>query len=145
MTRCGVKVVVQLLDVFAVIALRVGQPEQPFLEDRVLAIPQCQRQANILMVIAESGDAVLTPTIGAAARLVVRQIFPSTSPGAVVLAYRPPLSLGEIRAPAAPVLLACFVVRQSLFLGGHRRSGFQRGVGRHAVSWFSSPACGQAR
>src|SRR5580692_9906741 len=81
------------------------------------------------MVIAESGDAVLTPTIGAAARVVVRQIIPSTSPGAVVLAYRPPLSLGEIRTPRAPVLLACFVVRQSLFLGGHRRSSFQPGTG----------------
>ncbi len=38
--RRSVEVVVQLLDVFAMIAFRVGQPEQPFLEDRVFAVPQ---------------------------------------------------------------------------------------------------------
>ena len=79
----GVEVIVQLLDVFAVIAFGVGQPEQPFLEDRVLAVPQRQRQAEgIAVVVAESGDAVLAPTIGAAARVVVRQINPRTSRGA---------------------------------------------------------------
>jgi hypothetical protein len=69
------------------------------------------------MVVAVTGDAVLTPTIGAAARVVVRQIIPSASPGAVVLADGSPLTLREIRAPAAPIFLAGSVVSEPLFFG----------------------------
>ena len=41
--RRAVEVEVVLLDVLAVVAFTVGQPEQPLLEDRILAVPQRQR------------------------------------------------------------------------------------------------------
>ena len=50
--RRAVEVEVVLLDVLAVVALAVGQPEQPLLEDRVAAVPQRQREAELLLVVA---------------------------------------------------------------------------------------------
>ena len=41
----AVEVEVVFLDVFAVIALAVGQSEQPFFEDGIVAIPQRQAEA----------------------------------------------------------------------------------------------------
>ena len=64
--RRGVEVEVVLLDVLAVVALAVGQAEQPLLEDRVLAVPQGQREAELLLVVGDAGEAVLAPAVGAA-------------------------------------------------------------------------------
>ena len=60
----GVEVEVVLLDVLAVVAFTVGQAKQPFLEDRVLAIPQGNGEALALLVIAETGNTIFTPVIG---------------------------------------------------------------------------------
>src|SRR5215472_12672535 len=102
MGRRAVEVIVDLLDVLAVVALGVGQSEQALLEDRVLAVPQRQRHAKIEMLVAEAGDPILAPAIGAAARLVVRQIIPGGAVFAVVLAHRAPLPLAEIGPPEPP-------------------------------------------
>jgi hypothetical protein len=118
----GVEIVVELLDVLAVIAFFVGQPEQPFLQDRIAAVPEGDRQAEELPVVAETGDAVLAPAIGAAARLVVREIIPRRAAGAVVLAHRAPLPLAHIRAPAPPILLtgAALLETSPFGVNGHR-------------------------
>ncbi len=44
--RRGVEVEVRLLDVLAVVALVIGEPEQAFLQDRVAAVPQREREAQ---------------------------------------------------------------------------------------------------
>ena len=72
----GVEVVVQLLHVLAVVALAVGQAEQALLQEGVLAVPQGDGEAPVQPVVAEAGDAVLAPAIGAAARVVVRENTP---------------------------------------------------------------------
>jgi hypothetical protein len=119
-TGDGIEIIIQLLDVLAVAALSVGQAEQPLLEDRIAAIPQGDRQAQQLPVIGKAGDAVLAPTIGAAARLVMRELIPRGSTGTVVLADRPPLSLAEIGAPATPVFCAFAAFFDSKFLSVNR-------------------------
>ena len=43
--RRGIEGVVQLLYVLTVISLGIGQAEKPLLEDRVLTVPKCRRQA----------------------------------------------------------------------------------------------------
>ena len=48
--RRGVEVVVKLLDVLAVVALAVGQAEEAFLEDGIVAVPEGERQAEPLLV-----------------------------------------------------------------------------------------------
>src|SRR5215472_8049775 len=101
-------------------ALAVSQAKQPLLEDRIVAIPQGDRQAQQLPVIGKAADAVLAPAIGAAARLVMRKIIPRGSAGTVVLAHRPPLSLAKIRAPATPGFYAFAAFLDSLLFGANR-------------------------
>ena len=71
MRRRRVEVEVVLLDVLAVVAFAVGQAEQPLLEDRVLAVPQRDGEAELLLVVGDAGEAVFAPAVGARARLIV--------------------------------------------------------------------------
>src|SRR6516164_6106654 len=100
----AVEVVVEFLDVFAVVALGIGQPKQPLLQDGVAAVPQGETETQQQPIIAKPADPVLAPAIGAAARMVVRKIFPSVAVLAVILAHRSPLALAEIGPPAPPML-----------------------------------------
>ena len=102
MGRRAVEVEVVLLDVLAVVALAVGQPEQAFLEDRVLAVPQGQREAEPLLVVGDAGQAVFAPAIGARAGLVVGEVIPGVAALAVVLADGPPLALAQVGSPLLP-------------------------------------------
>src|SRR5437899_11975876 len=61
----GVEVKPVLLGVLAVVALVPGQAEDPFLDDRIAAVPQGEGEAKNLMVIAPTCEAVLVPAIHA--------------------------------------------------------------------------------
>jgi len=61
MGRRAVEVEVVFLNVLAVIALAVGQAEQALLEDRVLAVPEGQREAEPLLVVGNPRQTVFTP------------------------------------------------------------------------------------
>ena len=74
--RNRIEIVIKLLDVFAMVALLIGQAEQPLLQDRVASVPERKREAEQLPVVGEPGDAVLAPAIGPAARLIVRRDNP---------------------------------------------------------------------
>ena len=58
------------------IALAVGEAEQALLEDRVLAVPQPEREAEQHVLVAEPGDAVLAALVRARARLIVGDVVP---------------------------------------------------------------------
>jgi hypothetical protein len=60
-----VEVIIVFLDVLPVIALAIGQTEEPLFEDRVIAIPQGNGKSQALVVVADPGEAVLTPVISA--------------------------------------------------------------------------------
>src|SRR5262249_47989837 len=99
-----------LLDVLPVVALQIAEAEHPLLENGVFLIPKRDRQANVLPVVAESSQAVLVPSVGAAAGVVVGEIVPRVSVGTVVLAHRPPRALAQVGAPALPVGFSCIVL-----------------------------------
>ena len=120
MRRRGVQVVVQLLHVLAVVTLRPRQAKKAFFQDRVPAVPQGDREAEYLATVADAGEAVLVPAVGARAGLVVRKVVPGRAVRAVVLADRAPGALGEIWAPALPVLLALARFLEPHFFGSHR-------------------------
>ena len=101
--RQRVQVPPVLLHVLAVVALRPGQPERPLLEDRVLAVPQGQPQAQPLLHIAEPGQPILPPAVGPGPRVIMRQVIPRLAVRAVVLAHRAPLPLADIRSPLVPL------------------------------------------
>jgi len=77
--RRAVEVEVVLLDVLAVVALAVGEPEEALLEDGILPVPQRQRKAQVLFVIGKAGDAVLAPAVGARARMIVGEEIPGVT------------------------------------------------------------------
>src|SRR5215203_1007664 len=85
------------------IAFFIRQAKQPLLEYWIATVPQCNRQTQELAVVAETGDAVLSPSIGSAARLIVSDIIPRRTARAVVLTHRAPLSLAEVWAPSTPI------------------------------------------
>src|SRR5262249_24402083 len=118
--RRAVEVKIVLLDVFAVIPLQVGQAEHPLLEDRIPLIPERDRQADSLLLIAEPGQAVLVPPIGAAAGVIMRKVVPGIPIGAVVLADCSPRALAQLRAAAFPVGFGRIVLQQSVSLGVRR-------------------------
>ena len=60
----AVEVEVVLLHILAVVALTVGQAKQPFLEDRVLTIPQGQCEAQVLLIIRNPSQTILAPAVG---------------------------------------------------------------------------------
>src|SRR5690606_31501359 len=91
-----------LLGVLAVVALGAGQPEDPLLEDRVAAVPQRQREAERLPVVAHPGQPVLVPPVRPGAGLVKREVVPGRAMLAVVLPDRPPGPLGQVRTPLPP-------------------------------------------
>src|SRR5215467_14518324 len=98
MRRSAIQVEVVLLHILAVIALAVGQPEQSLLEDRVLSIPQGQRETESLLVIRDSGQPILSPAIGTGPGLVVAEVVPGVAAFTVVLAHGAPLPVAEVGA-----------------------------------------------
>ena len=102
MRRCAVEVEVVLLHVLAVIAFAVGQSEEPLLENRVPGVPEGQAEAEVLAVIGNASDPVLTPAVGARPGMIMREEIPGVPVFAVVLAHGAPLSLREVRSPLFP-------------------------------------------
>src|SRR5207302_1965293 len=74
--RHGVEIIVKLLDVLTVIALAIAQAEQALLQDRVLAVPERDGEAQTLLPVAEPADSVLAPAIRAARRVLMREVVP---------------------------------------------------------------------
>ena len=99
MGRRAVEVEIVFLHVLAVIALAVGQAEQALLEDRVLAVPEREREAEPLLVVGDAGQPVLAPVIRPRARLVVAEVIPGIAVLAVILAHGAPLALAQSKGP----------------------------------------------
>src|SRR5262249_28732628 len=98
----GVEIEVILLDVLAVVALAVGQPEEALLEDRIGTVPEGESEAEALAVVGDAGEAVFAPAIRARPRLIVAEVLPGITGLAVILADGPPLAFGEVRTPLLP-------------------------------------------
>src|ERR1700759_4395911 len=119
---CAVEVIIEFLDVFPMITLGISHSKQSLLEDRVAAVPQSERQAPIQVLVAEPTNPVLAPAIGAAARMIVREIFPGSAIFAVILANSAPLALAEVRPPTPPVLAVPYLF-EALALGSAKCAG----------------------
>ena len=132
--RRRVEVEVVLLHVLAVVSLAVGQAEQPFLEDGVLAVPQRQREAEQLAVIGDPSEPVLAPAIGPRAGLVVAEVVPRVARVAIVLPHRPPLPLREIRSPFPPRGGLGTGFLQATTLGVHLQPSLTQGLSSRGVA-----------
>ena len=115
MRRRGVEVIINFLHVFAVIAFGVVQTEEPFLENRIAPVPHSQTETKPTLIIAETGDAIFAPAIGATARVVVWKIIPRCATGRIVFAHRAPLAFREVWPPRMPAFFALIVGGQPAF------------------------------
>src|SRR5258705_7085430 len=88
------------------VGLAVRQAEHAFLEDGVLPVPQSYAEAHQLLVIADAGQTILAPVIGAGPGLVMTEVVPGISILAVVFANGSPLALAEVGPPLFPVRCA---------------------------------------
>src|SRR5262249_33212030 len=84
--RGAVEIKVLLLDGRAVVALRAAQAEETFLQDAIASVPERQREAHMLVSIADAPEPVLVPAIRAEVRVLERKVLPGVAAGAVVLA-----------------------------------------------------------
>src|SRR6185369_7279965 len=134
--RC-VEVVVLLLHVLAVVALLVGEPEQPLFEDRISFVPERERKTNALPVIRVAGDAVFAPAIRTTARVVVRKIVPSGAKLAVILTHGAPLALAQVRPETPPNRVERRVLSEAL--------GFHRAIARRGHYGQLAPTTVAAR
>lgn len=67
MGRRRIQIVVELLDILAVVALGAGETEETLLEDRILPVPECETEAETPEAVTETEEPVLTPPVDAAA------------------------------------------------------------------------------
>src|SRR5439155_1403901 len=80
----------------------VVEADEPLLEDRVLAVPDGDGEAEELLIVRDSCEPVLAPAVRPRARVVVAEVVPGVAGFAVVLADRPPLAFAEVGAPLLP-------------------------------------------
>src|SRR6185312_3496322 len=98
----AVEVEVVFLHILPVIALAVGESEEALFQNWIALVPERQRKAESLLVIRNTGQPILAPSVGARTCLVVREVTPRIAILAVILAHRPPLPLAQVRSPLLP-------------------------------------------
>jgi hypothetical protein len=74
--RRRIEVVVIFFDIFRVIALGTSDAEEPFLQNRVAAVPAGESKTEALVIVADAGDAVFGPAVGAGASIVKGEGIP---------------------------------------------------------------------
>ena len=146
MRRGGIEVPPVLLDVLAMVALRVGQTEESLLEPVIATIPQRDREIEEAITVGQAGDAVLTPAIGACVGMLERERLPGIPSGRIVLADRAPLPAREIGPPQSPRGIGRRCVRQTGVLGARRRGQLPRsGMPCAHVLGHDRQSCSQGR
>ena len=101
------------------IALRPGQSEQALLENGIVAVPQREREAQMLAAFADAEQPVFVPAIRFRAGMVVRKIVPRAAVRAVILAHGSPRPLGQVRPPFLPIAAVFARLMQALFFFSH--------------------------
>src|SRR4029453_1798662 len=105
-------------DVLAMVALGVREAEEALLEDRILAVPERQREADPLVAVRDAQDPVLVPPVGPRAGVVMREVVPGRSVFAVVLAHGAPGPRREEGSPAIPARFTRVVFGDPPAFGG---------------------------
>src|SRR5258708_27794886 len=140
MSRRAIEVEVIFFDILTVVAFAVRQPEQTLFKNWVVAIPQAYAKAEQLLVITDTGEAVLAPVIRAGASLVMGKVIPGISVLAVVLANRTPLPFAEVGSPSSPVRSTRAGFLQADFFLCHVKPHFHAGLAAALSPVFLSGA-----
>src|SRR5258708_30475337 len=106
----AVQVEVIFLHVLAMIAFVAGKAEDPFFQDGIALIPQRHSKTDHLSPVADAGPTVFVPPLSARTGVVMRQIFPRISAGAIVFPHGATGPFAALGAPTLPGHLARAVV-----------------------------------
>ena len=101
------------------VALRVCQSEEPLFQDRVIPIPQRQRETKHLLVIRDAGQAIFSPAVRARTCLVMAEVLPCIPILTVILTNGPPLAFAEIRPPLEPFTIFNLRLFQANLFSSH--------------------------
>jgi len=104
MSRRGIQIVITFFDVFSVISFRPGQPEKTFLKNRILAVPKREAKAEAALTVAETQQAIFTPSESTTASVLMREGVPAIAIRRIILADSAPLTFAEIWPPAFPLM-----------------------------------------
>src|SRR5205823_6674186 len=97
-----------------------AQAEEAFFENGIAAVPKSEPEAKPALPIANPQQAVLAPTVGATAGMIVRKVPPARPIDGVVLTNSSPLPLGQIRTPTFPIFLPVVVFLEPLIFSAGR-------------------------
>jgi hypothetical protein len=122
----GIEIVIKLLDVLSVIPFSAGKSEEALLQNRIATVPKREREAEPSFPIADPEKPVFSPPVGAAARMVMREIVPAFAVCGVVLADRAPLTLGKVRTPSLPIAKSQRVFLEAASFGVQKGHGCAR-------------------
>src|SRR5439155_20033488 len=102
---CVVEKEIVLLDILTVIALRVRQTEESFLQDGVSLVPKGKGKTYQSLIVTDTHQSIFAPAVRARTGVIMREEIPRGSVGGIVLAHGSPLTFAEIGSPAVPWLL----------------------------------------
>src|SRR5436190_14627715 len=131
MCRRIIQIIIQLLHILSMVALITRQSKQPFFQDRIFPIPQCDRKTYMLLVITNSSDPIFPPTIHTTARMIMRKGIPCIYILAVIFSHSSPLPRTQIWAPFSPAGLLqslLFSIHDFSFLCSHLQCYYDTSV-----------------
>src|ERR1051325_1439108 len=102
------------------ISLVASQAKEPFFQNRIATVPQCEGETDLLMTVGDARNSIFVPTVGARPRMIVREVIPGTAIRTVVFAHRAPSAFAQIWSPTLPVLRPSPGLFQSLLFRSHR-------------------------
>src|SRR5437588_1354164 len=94
-----------------------AETKEALFQDWIASVPKSQREAQALVIIANTGDSIFRPAVHARACVIVREVVPGSPIGAIVFARISPGAFCEIRPPAPPVFLSGHVLLDSFAFG----------------------------
>lgn len=118
MSRSIVDMEMSLFETFTMIPLGIAQTEQPLFQESILLVPKSEGNMLVAVGIADSSNAILTPSESSRSSLIMGEVAPGISVMRVVFSNRSPLSLSSIATPLLPVLLPFTIFFQAFFFLG---------------------------
>jgi hypothetical protein len=93
MCRSRVKIIVELLAVLAMVSLVARNTKQAFLQDGILLIPEAEGEAETLVIVGDTRDTILTPSVRTRASVFVGKVAPRIAVTGVIFTHGGPLTL----------------------------------------------------
>src|SRR6266566_3220174 len=91
-------------DILPMVAFRIRQAEEPFLQNWIGLVPQGKSKTHESLIVTNTQQAILAPTIGARTRVIMWEVIPCITIDGIILTYSTPLAFTKIRSPAIPRL-----------------------------------------